>query len=315
MRQGIFIVCLILTLHPFVSGALALVVGITFALAFGNPFQAQTKKITPWFLQIAIVCLGFSMNLAVVAKVGSQGIAYTAAGIGLTLAVGILLGRLLTVNKETSVLLSVGTAICGGSAIAAVAPVIRAKDEAISISLATVFLLNALALLIFPEIGHWARLTQSQFGLLSALAVHDTSSVVGTSMQFGTEALEIATTVKLARALWIVPVTFVIGALWKHPRESTAKTKPKYPWFILGFLVAAALYTWIPELNGPGRQIAFGGRRLLVLTLFFIGAGMTRSTLKVVGFRPLLHGLILWIFVTGATLFFIRTGLIAIGTL
>jgi uncharacterized integral membrane protein (TIGR00698 family) len=197
---------------------------------------------------------------------------------------------------------TVGTAICGGSAIAAVAPVIRARSQDVSVALATVFFLNAVALIIFPPIGHHLGLGQIQFGIWSALAIHDTSSVVGAAMQYGARALEIATTIKLTRALWIVPVTLVIGSLWNRGGEETGAGKAKRPWFILGFVSAAALVTWMPSLKPAGHLVFVAAQRSLVVTLFLIGSGLSRSALLMVGKRPLIQGFILWIVMGTATL-------------
>ena len=204
----------LLCLTPWIPSPLALALGVACALTLGNPFADLTKKLTPKLLTYCVVGLGAGMNLKVVADVGVQGIAYTITGITLTLGLGYFIGKWLNAESETSLLISVGTAICGGSAIAAVAPVIRARPQAMSVALGTVFLLNSAALLIFPLLGHHFALTQKQFGLWSALAIHDTSSVVGACLQFGADALHTGTTVKLARALWIVPVAIGIGFLF-----------------------------------------------------------------------------------------------------
>jgi uncharacterized integral membrane protein (TIGR00698 family) len=248
------------------------------------------------------------MNLEVVARVGAHGIGYTAVGIAITFIFGITLGRLFKVEESTSLLITAGTAICGGSAIAAVAPTIRAKSQFVSIALATVFFLNASALLIFPRIGHYFELTESQFGLWSALAIHDTSSVVGAAIQYGAHAVEVATTVKLARALWIIPVSLLIGIFWSHQDQDQKKTTAKRPWFILGFLIAAAIVTWIPDLQSAGIFVNSLAKRCLVLTLFFIGCGLNRSTLQSVGIQPFLQGFILWIVTAGGTLGAILSG-------
>lgn len=298
-------------LWPQISGAVALFVGMAFALTVGNPYSTQTKKLTPLFLQISIVGLGMGMNLEVVARAGAHGFIYTCFGIAITLALGLFLGHTLKSDRDTSLLVSVGTAICGGSAIAAVAPVIQASSQSVSIALATVFCLNAIALFIFPWAGHSFGLSETQFGLWSALAVHDTSSVVGTAMQYGASALEIATTVKLARALWIVPVAIAIGHFWTRNSTTSKAQKTKRPWFILGFLIAAALVTWIPLLKEPGEAISNAAKRTLVLTLFLIGSGLTRSTLKSIGPRPFILGLSLWILVSAGTLAAILAGWIA----
>ena len=295
------------TLLPFVPAAAALVAGVCLALTIGNPFPARTRLIVRELLPLAVVGLGGAMDLGAVLRVGARGIGYTIVSIVLTFAVGILLARLFAVARRTSLLITVGTAICGGSAIAAAAPVLGADDEEISVSLGTVFLLNSAALLIFPWIGHRLGLGESAFGLWAALAIHDTSSVVGAALQYGPAALAIATTVKLARALWIVPVTLGMGAASGH-RAGGAKK----PWFILGFLALAAATTFFPQLRAPGLWAAAVARRLLVLTLFLIGLGLSRRTLHAVGVRPLALGLALWAAAAVGVLAAIEAGLIAV---
>jgi uncharacterized integral membrane protein (TIGR00698 family) len=290
------------TLWPFFSPGIALMIGIVLALSIGNPYPLTTARVITPLLQISVVGLGAGMNLIEVGHAGVHGFFYTVIGISLTLTVGLMLGRLLGTQRDTSLLVTVGTAICGGSAIAAVAPVIRAKSQDVSVALATVFFLNAVALIIFPPIGHHLGLGQMQFGIWSALAIHDTSSVVGAAMQYGARALEIATTIKLTRALWIVPVTLVIGSFWNRGGEEVGAGKAKRPWFILGFVVAAALVTWMPSLKPAGHLVFVGAQRSLVVTLFLIGSGLSRSALMMVGKRPLIQGFILWIVMGTATL-------------
>ncbi len=246
----------VLTLTPLFTSATALVLGMALALAFENSYLDQTRKLTPKLLAFSVMGLGAGMDLGVIGRVGLQGIGYTVVGIGTTFLLGTLIGKTLKTARDTSYLITVGTAICGGSAIAAVAPTIRAKNHEISVALGTVFLLNALALCIFPWIGHQFQLSGTQFGLWSALAIHDTSSVVGATMQYGAEALQVGTTVKLARALWIVPVTIASGYFYVKSDPSETKQKAKRPWFILGFLIAAALVTWIPDLRPSGNLVA-----------------------------------------------------------
>lgn len=277
-------------------------IGMFFALIIGNPYLAMTRRCTPILLQTSVVGLGAAMNLMTIAAVGMHGVLYTAVGISMTLILGLVLGRLTRTNYTTSLLLSVGTAICGGSAIAAVASTMRAKDHEVSLSLTIVFFLNALALFLFPWIGHRAGFDENQFGLWSALAIHDTSSVVGAASQYGTKALEVATTVKLARALWIVPVVFVVNAFWMRKDGASCQDKVKRPWFILGFLLMAALVTWAPALIPAGQVVSSISQRALVLTLFLIGSGFARVSLKSVRFRPFVLGLVLWIIV-GSTCF------------
>lgn len=268
----------VLCLTPYVSSALALVVGIF---------------------------------VAVIGVVGLHGVGYTVVGIASTLLLGYLIGKLLSVERNTSALVCVGTAICGGSAIAAIAPTIHAKPNEISISLGVIFMLNALALVIFPAIGEHFQLTQHQFGLWAALAIHDTSSVVGASMHYGAEALKIGTTVKLARALWIVPVTLLFGFLFARGKNDASGEKPKRPWFILGFLLMAAIVTWIPVLQPAGQMVNEIAKRALVLTLFLIGSNLTKEAIRSVGIKPLVQGISLWLFVATATLSAIIHGWIA----
>jgi uncharacterized integral membrane protein (TIGR00698 family) len=303
MKRSAWLAIAALTLAPGVPAAAALVGGILFALLLGNPWLERTRAWTTPLLQLSVVGLGFGMNLDQVLRAGAHGIGVTAAGISATLALGWALGRALRTERDVSLLVSSGTAICGGSAIAAVASAIDAPAAPTAVALATVFLLNAAALVLFPPIGHYFGLSQSQFGLWAALAIHDTSSVVGASMQYGREALELATTVKLARALWIVPLAFGVG--WAR---GGARKKAKRPWFILGFVLAAAAASWIPGARVPGEWLAAGARHALVLTLFLIGSGLTPPTLRQVGARPLVQGLLLWLAVAGGSLWAIAVG-------
>lgn len=302
--------CAVLALFPFVSAAMALVAGILVALLLGNPFQALTRKWTHTLLALSVVGLGAGMDLRAVAKAGLQGLGYTVVSISASIALGLWLSRRFRLHRDAGLLVTVGTAICGGSAIAAVAPVIHAEEHDTSVALATVFLLNAVALILFPFIGHRLALTQHQFGLWAALAIHDTSSVVGAGLAYGPQALSEATTVKLARALWIVPVALAVGFLWNRDAKGAPLEKPKKkakkPWFILGFIAAAALATYVPSLHRPGHMVSIAAQRCLVLTLFFIGAGLTREALRKVGIRPFLMGVTLWLLVAGLSLAAIR---------
>jgi uncharacterized integral membrane protein (TIGR00698 family) len=281
--------------------------GIALALTVGNPSIKITKAWSGRLLQLSVVGLGAGMNLGAVFAAGSSGVVYTIIGIILTLALGMMLGKLLGTSRDLSLLLSTGTAICGGSAIAAVASSLDADDRDISLSLVTVFFLNAVALFLFPFIGHHLEMTQTQFGYWSALAIHDTSSVVGASMAYGPQALQLATVVKLARALWIVPIALVIG-IW-HTRDKSKTRKTKWPWFILGFLFMAALVTWVPSLRAPGDLIQNVAKRGLVLTLFLIGTNMPRGSLKDRELRrAIVQGIGLWVIVATATLAAIQLG-------
>ena len=303
----------LLALAPFTPAAAALVGGALLALTLGNPLQVRTRAWSQRLLPLSVVGLGADMNLRMVAKAGLHGLGYTALSLVIVLALGWWLARLLKVERDAGLLISVGTAICGGSAIAAVAPVLRAKEHEITVALATVFLLNAAALVLFPTIGHAFGLSQEAFGLWSALAIHDTSSVVGAGLAYGPRALEVATTVKLARALWIVPLTLAIGWLVARRGETAPDAPPlKKPWFIGGFLVMAALVTFVPALQGPGHLVAIAARRMLVLTLFLIGAGLSREALRRVGLRPLLQGLLLWLIVAALGLGAVKLGLLTV---
>jgi uncharacterized integral membrane protein (TIGR00698 family) len=300
----------LLCLTPWMPSSLALLAGVAIAVLLDNPYAQQTKLHTARLLSWSVMGLGAGMNLEVVAKVGLHGFGYTIVGISLTLLLGFLLAKALKIERDTGVLISVGTAICGGSAIAAIAPTLRAKPHSISVALGTVFMLNALALIIFPPIGHWFELSQTQFGLWSALAIHDTSSVVGSTLQYGAEALQIGTTVKLARALWIVPLTLASSFIFAR-HAAADQQKPKRPWFILGFIIAAAIVTWVPMMQAPGHLVESIAKRTLVLTLFLIGANLTLATLKSVGIKPFIQGFALWIIVASTTLGAVLTGWLA----
>lgn len=294
----------LLSLFPIMSSGSALFLGVIIALVVGNPHIEKTRRMTKPMLAWSIVGLGAGVNLFMVLKAGFDGIAFTLISLSATLFLGYWVGKLFKTSREMSALINVGTAICGGSAIAAVSSVIRAKDESISISLGVVFILNAIALLIFPQMGHFFGLTQEQFGLWGALAIHDTSSVVGATMQYGERALEIGTTVKLVRAMWIIPVSLLFAKFFVKDEQSThQKTMPRqHPWFIGGFVAMSALVTVFEVLQPMGHQIEWLAKRALVATLFLIGSGLTLGTLQKVGLKTLLHGVFLWIIVASASL-------------
>jgi uncharacterized integral membrane protein (TIGR00698 family) len=294
---------------PGVPAAAALAAGVALALTLGNPVVSRTRALAHRLLPLSVVGLGGAMDLVAVGRAGYHGVGYTVASIGACLALGLLLLRALRVERRTGLLVTVGTAICGGSAIAAAAPVLGAEERELSVALATVFVLNAVALLVFPPLGHAAGLAEPAFGLWAALAIHDTSSVVGAAMAYGPHALQVAATVKLARALWIVPLTLGLGALERARDGGAARGRAKAPWFILGFLAAAALATWVPALRPAGNAVAEVARRALVVTLFLIGAGLSREGLRAVGPRPLALGVALWVFMGAATLVAVRAGL------
>jgi uncharacterized integral membrane protein (TIGR00698 family) len=291
-----------------IPGWLGLIAGTGMALTLGNPHQAHTKPWTSRLLAWSVMGLGAAMNLKTVAVVGMHGFGYTLVGIASTLTMGFLFTRWIGVGRNTGILISVGTAICGGSAIAAAAPVLRAEDEDTSVALGTVFLLNASALLLFPFIGHALGMQERAFGLWSALAIHDTSSVVGAAASYGPDALTVAATTKLARALWIVPLTLGLGFWVMRKGEHVGSVKAKRPWFILGFLGAAALVTFLPALKPAGLLVSALAKRSLVLTLFLLGLGISRQALRKVGLKPFLLGLLLWFVVGGGTLAALQLG-------
>ena len=295
----VFFVLLLACLTPFVSPPIALAFGLTLALTIGNPFLDRTKTSTKYLLQGSVVLLGFGMNLTAVLKAGKDGIAFTVATIFGTLIFGYFVGKLLKVSDKTSTLISSGTAICGGSAIAAVAPSINADTDETSVSLGTIFILNSIALFIFPLLGHWLNLTQNQFGIWSAIAIHDTSSVVGASAKYGAEALQIATTVKLARALWIAPVALLFSYLYRD-KTGESKTKIIIPWFIFLFLAATVFRTYTSDLVPQTLfdLFVYVAKTGLTVTLFLIGSSLSRTTIKKVGIKPLLQGVLLWIIIS-----------------
>lgn len=275
---------------------MALLLGISIALIFGNPYIQKTQKLIRPLLAWAIVGLGAGVNLSIILKAGSQGFFFTFIFLTLTLLVGTLIGRWLKVDRETSALINVGTAICGGSAIAAVSGAINAKNESTSVALGVVFILNAVGLFVFPTIGFWFSLSPEQFGLWGAIAIHDTSSVVGATMQYGPISLNVGTTVKLMRSLWIIP-TVIIFAKFFAGKTNAVKTKTQIPWFIAGFILMSALVTSVEALQPIGHQIEWIAKRALVATLFLIGSGLTFATLKNVGLKAMVHGVSIWILV------------------
>lgn len=282
---------------PFV-----LFLGLLFALLCGQPFPAFNKKMSKMLLQYSIVGLGFGMNLQASLASGSEGMMFTIVSVFGTLAIGWLIGRkLLGVDRNTSYLISSGTAICGGSAIAAVAPVLKAKDSEISVALGTVFILNAVALFIFPAIGHALGMSDQQFGLWAAIAIHDTSSVVGAGAAYSEAALEVATTVKLTRALWIIPVALISAVIFKSKGKKIA-----IPWFILLFVLAMIVNTYfLSDYPAIGTTINSVARKCLTLTMFFIGASLSKDVLKSVGLKAFAQGVLLWLLISVITLGYI----------
>jgi uncharacterized integral membrane protein (TIGR00698 family) len=279
-------------------GWLALLTGLGLAFVSGQRPPAGAKRLTLLALQLGVVALGAGMNLVVVWRVGTSGAAITAMTLSLALGLGLAFGRALGVGRDTSLLISVGTAICGGSAIAAIGSVIEPKEHELSVSLAVVFVLNAAGLLLFPVLGHLLGLGEPVFGRWAALAIHDTSSVVGAGLAYGPTALAVATTTKLARALWIVPMTLVIAvARTTRGRGASLQrlARVRWPWFILAFVVVAAAFTWIPGLDLLAHPIVSLGQRALVLALYLIGLSLSRPAITRVGLRPLILGIALWL--------------------
>ncbi|HUK52918.1 MAG TPA: putative sulfate exporter family transporter [Candidatus Binatia bacterium] len=302
--KTLFFLGLIVSSSGYVSPPVALTAGIVFGLTLAHPYLGDSRSLSKVLLQGSVVALGFGMNLQEVLRAGRSGFIYTALGISAALAAGWGLGRVLRVPRTPAFLISSGTAICGGSAIAAVAPILQAEAGEMSVALGTVFILNSVALLIFPPIGAAFRMTQEQFGLWAALAIHDTSSVVGAAAKYGAAALVIATTVKLARALWIVPLSLGTAAVRK------SSTRVQIPWFIFLFCLAAVVNTYLPGIGAATHALSQLGKLGLTATLFLIGTGISRQALREVGWRPLLQGVLLWLFVGVGSLALIRAGLI-----
>lgn len=289
-------------LSTWVTPPVVLFIGLVFALLCGQAYPTFNKNISKKLLQYSVIGLGFGMNLQASLASGKEGMLFTIISVIGTLLIGMFIGcKVLKLNRNTSYLISSGTAICGGSAIAAVGPIIKAKDTDMSIALATVFILNAIGLFLFPALGHWLGLSQQEFGTWAAIAIHDTSSVVGAGAAYGEEALQVATTIKLTRALWIIPLALVTSVIFRSEGK-----KISIPWFILFFIVAMLINTYLladyPEI---GKFIAGIARKGLIITMFFIGASLSVDVIKSVGIRPLLQGVLLWIIISAASLAYI----------
>ena len=306
MSKNIFFAGLILAASGYLSPPFALAAGLVYGFTFVHPYHLDAKRLSKLLLQVSVVGLGFGMNLGDVLRVGRSGFVYTAASISFALLLGWGLGKLLHVEKRISYPISAGTAICGGSAIAALAPITNASEEEIAVSLGTVFVLNSVALLAFPAIGAALHLTQTQFGLWAALAIHDTSSVVGAAAKYGAVALAVGTTVKLARALWIVPVSLGTAL------TNRSKARIHWPWFILFFCLAAVANTYLPTFQAIYPALKHLGIIGLTVTLFLIGTSLSKQTLREVGPRPMLQGVLLWIVVATLSLTLIRWGWISL---
>ena len=306
---SILTVCLLLGYVPslsvfssWVTPPVSLFLGLVFALLCGQAYPKFNKKVSKKLLQYSVVGLGFGMNLHASLASGKEGMLFTIISVVGTMLIGMFIGRkLLKVNRDTSYLISSGTAICGGSAIAAVGPVIKAKDSDMSVALATIFVLNAIALFVFPVLGEWLGLTQQEFGTWAAIAIHDTSSVVGAGAAYGEEALQVATTIKLTRALWIIPLALVTSFIFKSEGR-----KVSIPWFILWFIVAILINTYVLDaVPQVGKAISGLARKGLIITMFFIGASLSADVLKSVGVKPLVQGVLLWLVISVGSLVYI----------
>ena len=289
-------------LSAWVTPPVVLFIGLVFALLCGQAYPTFNKNVSKKLLQYSVIGLGFGMNLQASLASGKEGMLFTIISVVGTLLIGMFIGcKILKLNRNTSYLISSGTAICGGSAIAAVGPIIKAKDTDMSMALATIFILNAIGLFLFPILGHWLGLSQQDFGTWAAIAIHDTSSVVGAGAAYGEEALQVATTIKLTRALWIIPLALVTSVIFRSEGK-----KISIPWFILFFIVAMLINTYLlAEFPQIGKFIAGIARKGLIITMFFIGASLSVDVIKSVGIRPLLQGILLWIIISAASLAYI----------
>ncbi len=301
-RKVLFLVAFVLCLTPIISPPIALLMGIFIALFVGHPYLHLNHKATQKLLQISVVGLGFGMNIDSALKAGKDGLAFTVVSILGTLLLGYFMGVILKIDKKTSYLISAGTAICGGSAIAAVSPVIKADEKQISVALGIIFILNSVALFVFPVLGHYLHLTDNQFGVWCAIAIHDTSSVVGAASKFSQSALEIATTIKLARALWIIPVAFFSTLLFKN-----SSSKIKIPYFIGLFVLAMVANTYIPIIQEYSHYFTAIAKAGLTLTLFLIGCGLSKKVISSVGIKPLIQGVVLWLTISIVALWAVKS--------
>ncbi len=300
IKKIVFILLAVFCLTPFISSPIALLLGFILAVFMGNPFEKSLHQYIHLLLQISIVGLGFGLKLNEALEAGKSGLILTFISIFTVMILGYFIGKMLKLERPLSYLISVGTAICGGSAIAATSPIIKPSTKQISLALAIIFTLNSIALFVYPAIGHWLNLSQEQFGLWCAVGIHDTSSVVGAASKYGNEALKVATTVKLARALWIIPMSLITMIIFKN-KES----KVKIPWFIGYFILAILLNTYFPFFDTLSSGITIIAKSGLNLTLFLIGSTLSIQTLKTIGFKPLALAVFLWVFISLGSLLFI----------
>lgn len=305
LSKGIYIALIAIILIPWnvfglpvISAPVALLCGLIFAFIFPNPYPKFNKKTSKYLLQVAVVCLGFNMNLQQSLKSGSEGMLFTVVSVVGVMALGVLLGYYMHINRKTAYLISSGTAICGGSAIAAVGPVVKADENEMAVSLGVIFILNSIALFIFPPLGHMLDMTQQQFGTWAAIAIHDTSSVVGAGEVYGEEALQVATLIKLTRALWIIPLALVTMFIFRDK-----SSKISIPWFIFLFVIAMVVNTYVALPDWFVSSMVWIAKRGMVVTLFLIGASLSLESIKNVGIKPLLQAVALWIVISISSLF------------
>ncbi len=294
--------------HQIVTPPVALFLGLVFAFVFGIPYPKFNKKLSKYLLQASVVGLGFGMNLQKSLQSGADGMLFTIVSVVGVMVIGVALGRYMSIDGKTSYLISSGTAICGGSAIAAVGPVVKANENQMAVSLGVIFILNAIALFIFPPLGHLFGLSQEQFGTWAAIAIHDTSSVVGAGEAYGAKACEVATLIKCTRALWIIPLAFFTMWYFRKDKVGDGKAKVSIPWFILLFVVAMVIYSYTPAsamtVMGPVYEVIVAiARKALVAVLFAIGASLSLKVVKNVGVKPLIQALTLWMAIGATSLF------------
>ncbi len=305
LAKGIYIAIIVLILIPWnrlglpvISAPIALLCGLIFAFIFPNPCPKFNKKTSKYLLQVAVVCLGFNMNLQESLKSGSEGMLFTVVSVIGVMALGVLLGYYMHINRKTAYLISSGTAICGGSAIAAVGPVVKADENEMAVSLGVIFILNSIALFVFPPLGHLFEMSQQQFGTWAAIAIHDTSSVVGAGEVYGEEALQVATLIKLTRALWIIPMAFVTMFIFRDK-----SSRISIPWFIFLFVLAMVVNTYVALPAWFVESMVWIAKRGMVVTLFLIGASLSIDSIKNVGVKPLMQAVLLWIVIGVSSLF------------
>ncbi|AQG79915.1 YeiH family protein [Spirosoma montaniterrae] len=299
-KKALYVFTAVVCFLPVITSSGSLLLGLAFALIVGNPFKEQAGRWGGYLLKASVIGLGFGINMHVLIKAGQANIGTTTIFVLSVLALGLLLGRLLGIDRLTGLLVAVGTAICGGSAIAAVGSVMKANPSQLSMATGVVFLLNAVALFVFPAMGHALGLTQEQFGTWAAIAIHDTSSVVGASARYGDTALHVASITKMLRILWIIPVSLLLVVGFAENRESF-----KIPMFIVGFVLASCLYSFVPAIQPLAKPLYTAAKQTMVVSLFLIGSNLSLSSLKAVGGAVLLQAVLLWVVVSISALLFV----------